>query len=345
MASSAQRLQREPGRTPYPSPAMPWLPILADVLAAKRVIARTLPRTPLIEVPSFREQFGFDLFLKVESVLPTGAFKVRGGLFLMDRLPAEQKAKGVVTASTGNHGQSIAFAARAAQVTASIFVPEGANPAKVASMQQLGANVVFAGNDFADSCRAAEAFAAENGAYYVHPANEPCLIAGVGTYTLEILEDLPDAGALFVAIGGGSGVSGACLVGKAINPGLAIYGVQATGAPAAYEGWRQRKLVTLDRTDTFAEGVATREAMDLPSRIFWDKVDAVTLVSDQELKRSMVTLLERAHIVAEGAGAAALAGAISRADQLQGKKVVCVVSGGNVTLSALKAIVNEEQPW
>jgi threonine dehydratase len=167
----------------------------------------------------------------------------------------------------------------------------------------------------------------------------------VGTSTLEILETLPDADAIFVAVGGGSGVSAACLVGKTVNPGLAVYGVQAEGAPAAYEGWKQRKLVVLDRADTFAEGVATREANDLPARLFWDRVDAITLVSDQALKRSMVTILEHAHILAEGAGAAALAGAISLADQLQGKKVVCVVSGGNVTLKALKTIVNEEQPW
>jgi len=345
MVASSQLEQPVTGRTPYPNLAMPWLPTFADVLAAKAVIARTLQRTPLIAVPSLRERLGFDLYLKCESLQPTGAFKVRGGLYLMDRLPAEQKARGVVTASTGNHGQSIAYAARASHVNATIFVPVGANPVKVASMERLGAKVVFAGADFADSCRAGERFAAENGAYYVHPSNEPCLIAGVGTSTLEILENLPDADAIFVAIGGGSGLSAACLVGKTVNPALEVYGVQAEGAPAAYEGWKQRKLVVLDRADTFAEGVATREANDLPAQLFWDKVDAITLVSDQALKRSMVTILEHAHILAEGAGAAVLAGAVSLADQLQGKKVVCVVSGGNVTLTALKEIVNEEQPW
>ena len=165
MVASSQLEQPVTGKTPYPNLAMPWLPTLADVLAAKSVIARTLQRTPLISVPSLRERLGFDLYLKCESLLPTGAFKVRGGLFLMDRLPAEHRTRGVVTASTGNHGQSIAYAAGASNVSATIFVPEGANPVKVASMERLGAKVVFAGTDFADSCRAGESCAAENGAY------------------------------------------------------------------------------------------------------------------------------------------------------------------------------------
>lgn len=333
------------GPTAYDNAIMPWLPGLEDVLRARRAIAGVLPRTPLVPVPALSEKLGFNLWLKLESMLPTGAFKVRGGVFLISLLPDELKRRGVVTASTGNHGQSIAFAAAAAGVSATIFVPLKANEVKVASIKRLGATVEFAGEDFFDTARAAEAYAEDRGAYYVHPANEPALIAGVATYSLEILEELPEIDALFVPIGGGSGLSGASIAAKSIKPSLHLTGVQAIGAPISVESWRSRTLLKGDRADTFAEGIATREAFDLPSQLFWDRVDDMALVSDTDLKRSMLTIMSYARVVAEGAGAAALAAAYLKRDELRGKNVVGVVSGGNVTFDALKQIVNEEQPW
>jgi threonine dehydratase len=332
-------------KTAYPNQVMPWIPDMDDVLRAADVIATWLPRTPLIHLPALSAQTGVNIWLKAEAVLPTGSFKVRGGINLMSLLPDALKQRGVVTASTGNHGQSIAFAAQIAGVRATIFVPEGANPLKVASMRRMGAEVVFAGRDFAESCEAMDAFAAREGAYLVHPANEPALIAGVATYTREILEDKPDTAVMFVPIGGGSGVSGASLVALAMKPELRLYGVQAAGAPAVYESRKAGRLLKLDQMQTFAEGVATREAFDLPSKIFWNRVDEIVLVTDTDIKRSMLTIMEQGRIVAEGAGAAALAAAVSMRDQLQGQNVVCVASGGNVTIDSIKQIVNEEQPW
>lgn len=332
-------------KTAYSNQVMPWIPDMDDVLRASEVIARWIPRSPLIHLPALSETFGVNFWLKAEAVLPTGSFKVRGGINLMSLLPEHLKQRGVVTASTGNHGQSIAFAASKAGVRATIFVPEGGNPLKVASMRRMGAEVVFAGRDFAESCDAMDAFAAREGAYLIHPANEPALIAGVATYTREVLEDKPDTDVMFVPIGGGSGVSGASIVAEAMKPDLRLYGVQAAGAPAVYESRKSGRLLKLDRMQTFAEGVATREAFDLPSKIFWSRVDEIVLVTDTDMKRSMLTIMEQGRIVAEGAGAAALAAAVSMRDQLQGMTVVCVASGGNVTMDSIKQIVNEEQPW
>ena len=241
--------------------------------------------------------------------MPTGSFKVRGGLNFMAQLPEELSKHGVVTASTGNHGQSIAYAARAAGVKATIFVPEAANSIKVASMRRMGADVRLEGRDFFESCEAMEAFAQHSHAYRVHPANEPAIVAGVATYALEIFEDLPDVDAIFVAVGGGSGLSGVTIARDALKPATRLFGAQSFGAPAAYESWKARELKKLDRMETFAEGIATREAFDLPARMFWDKVDEIVLVSDTDIETSMLTILEHARIVAEGAGAAALAAA------------------------------------
>jgi len=280
------------------------IPTLADVYRARSVVDRYLARTPLLAPLALAEQLGFTVFVKCENLQPIGAFKVRGGLYLLSTLSPEERARGVVTASTGNHGQSIAYAAREFGARARIYVPEGANLNKVAAMRRLGAEVIFAGTDFDGSFAAAEKCAVAEGAYFVHPANTPELIAGVGTSTLEILEAVPDLDALFVPIGGGSGLCGACIVGKAINPDLEVIGVQAAGAPAAHDSWQRRELLALDRADTFAEGVATRVAFELPAQIFWDRVDDMVLVSDREMRQAIVTLLETTGQLAEGAGAA-----------------------------------------
>jgi threonine dehydratase len=251
----------------------------------------------------------------------------------------------VITASTGNHGQSIAFAARRFGARATVFVPEEANPRKVAAMRRLGAEVVFAGEDF-DACRlAAEDHARAVGATFVHSANDPRLIAGVATYALEILEAVPDLEVLIVPIGAGSGVCGACLVGEALNPALEVIGVQAEGAPVVYESWRRRELLTLDRADTFAEGVATRVAFELPARILWDRVSDIRLVSDAAMRRAILTLLETTGLLAEGAGAAAIAAAFGMRERLVGRKVAVVLSGGNLTLDGLRQALAEEVPW
>jgi len=321
------------------------VPTLADVFRARAVIRRYLKPTPLLRVPLLSERLECEVLVKAESLNPTGAFKVRGGLFYMSQLSPEALLRGVVGASTGNHGQSIAYAAREFGSTATIFVPTVANPMKVAAMQSLGATVVHRGVDFDECLLAAQAFADESGKVFIHSANEPNLIAGVATHTLEILDEAPEVDAIFVATGGGSGLCGACVAGKGIKPDLQVFGVQAEGAPVIRDSLRDRRLYRYDAMSTFAEGIATREAFSLPARILWEMVDDIEVVSDSELRRSMLTLLETTRLLVEGAGAAGLAGAYKRRASLQGKTIAVIVSGGNVTMDGLSEAMKEERAW
>jgi threonine dehydratase len=321
------------------------IPRLWDVFLAREVVQQHLKPTPLIHSDRLSETLGFDLYLKCENLQPTGAFKVRGGINLIHHLDEETRSRGVVGCSTGNHGQSIAFAARAYGVRAVIYMPEDANPVKVESMRRLGAEIAFEGPDF-DTCRqACELRAETDGLHYIHSANEPRLIEGVATYTLEIMEEVPDLDAVIVPIGAGSGACGAIVVGKGINPDLQVIGVQATGAPVVRDSWAKRELLAYDSQDTFAEGLATRVAFELPARILWQGIDDIVLVSDAEMRRAILTLLTSHRLLAEGAGAAALAAAKNLAETLRGKKVAVVVSGGNLTLDALRQALDEERPW
>jgi threonine dehydratase len=319
-------------------------PTFADVLRARRIVSRYLPRTPLLPSLPLSKLWGFQLYLKFENHQPIGAFKVRGGLNLISSLGTGERARGVITASTGNHGQSIAYAARAFAVRAVIVMPEASNPDKVESMANLGAEVVFFGRDFEDARLKAEQMARDQGMYYVHPANDPLLIAGVGTYGLEILEDLPEVQTIIVPIGAGSGICGTAIVAKSIHPQIRVIGVQAANAPSVYLSWKERRMVETPFCDTFAEGLATRTAFELPLSIMRDLVDDIVLVSEDELKQAIVLLLEKVHTVVEGAGAASTAAAVKLKDSLQGQTVACVLSGGNLPLSTLQRIIAETRP-
>ena len=319
-------------------------PTFSDVLRARRVVSHYLPRTPLLPSLSLSRLLGFQVYMKFENHQPIGAFKVRGGLNLVSALAPGERARGVITASTGNHGQSIAYAARTFGVRSVIVMPEEANPDKVEAMAHLGAEIVFFGQDFEDARLKAEQMARDQGMHYVHPANEPLLIAGVGTIGLEILEDLPEVQTIIVPIGAGSGVCGTSIVAKSINPHIRVIGVQAEKAPSVYLSWRERRVVETPSCDTFAEGLATRTAFELPLSIMRDLVDDIVLVSDDELKRAIVLLLEKAHTVAEGAGAASTAAAVKCRGVLQGQTVVCVLSGGNLPLTTLQRILVETRP-
>jgi threonine dehydratase len=319
-------------------------PTFADVLRARRIVSRYLTRTPLLPSLSLSKLLGCQLHLKFENHQPIGAFKVRGGLNLVSSLETGERARGVITASTGNHGQSIAYAAQTFGIRAVILMPEASNPDKVESMVNLGAEIVFFGQDFEDARLKAEQLARDEGMHYVHPANEPLLIAGVGTYGLEIVEDLPEVQTIIVPIGAGSGICGTAIVAKSINPQIRIIGVQAEKAPSVYMSWREQRIVDTPSCDTFAEGIATRTAFALPLSIMGDLVDDIVLVSEDELKQAIVLLLEKAHTVAEGAGAASMAAAIRLKDHLQGQIVACVLSGGNLPLPMLQRIIAETRP-
>ncbi len=315
------------------------IPTLRDVFAARRVIERFLRPTPLIRPAGLSEALGCEAYVKCENLQPIGAFKIRGGLNLMASLSAEERRAGVCTASTGNHGQSIAYAAREFGCRATIFAPAEANPLKVQAMRRLGAQIILTGRDFDEARLACEREAQARGARYIHSANEPLLIAGVATATLEMLEEAPDLEVVIVPLGGGSGACGACIAGKGVNPKLRVVGVQAEGAPVVYQSLKQGRLTETERIDTFAEGLATRVAFELPFTILSATIDEVVLVSDAEMRRAMALLMEQAHVVAEGAGAASTAAAAKLRDQLRGRKVGLVLSGGNATLPSLREAI------
>ncbi|HEY2702605.1 MAG TPA: threonine/serine dehydratase [Candidatus Dormibacteraeota bacterium] len=312
---------------------------LADVLAARRRIAPHLSPTALLRHPRLGALAGTEVLVKHENHQPTGAFKVRGGINLVSQLSPDERRRGVVAASTGNHGQSVAYAAALFGVRAVICVPEGANPVKVGAIRDRGAEVVVHGRDFDEAREHSARLAAEHGYRYVHSGDEPLLIAGVATATLEILEADPLVDVLIVPVGGGSGAAGACLAGKAIRPSLEVIGVQSEAAPAAHRSWRARRLVE-DRMETFAEGLATRTAFALPQRILWDMLDDFVLVSDDEIREAMVLMLEATRNLVEAAGAAPLAAALRLRDRLAGRRVALVASGGNVSLDQLEEVLS-----
>jgi threonine dehydratase len=312
-------------------------PDLADVLAAWARIAPYLRPTPLYRYPTLDALTGARVWVKHENHQPVGAFKVRGGINLISQLDADERSRGVITASTGNHGQSVAYAADIFGVRAIVCMPEQANPVKVESMRALGAEVVFHGANFDDAREHCEKLAAEHGYRYVHSGDEPRLIAGVATYGLEILQAQPDTEIIVVPVGGGSGAAGVCIAAKSVRPSIEVIGVQSEESPAACLSWRARALTTAP-TGTIAEGLATRTAFRLPQQILWDKLDDFVLVSDDAIRRSTRTMIEKTRNLVEPAGAAALAAVLADPDRFAGRTVAIVCSGGNISPAQLAAL-------
>ncbi|MCZ6536245.1 MAG: threonine/serine dehydratase [Chloroflexi bacterium] len=310
-------------------------PTLRDVLDARKTIAPYVSRTPLISYAALDSFIGAEVRLKHENHHPLGAFKVRGGINFLAHLSEEQRRRGLTTASTGNHGQSVANACRLFGAKAVIVVPKNANPLKVKSMENLGAEVLHHGGNFDEARGYSERLAKEEGYRYVHAADEPLLVAGVATFALEIIEDFPDVEYILVPLGGGSGAAGASIVAKAVNPNIRVVAVQSEQAPAGYLSWKNRRI-TEAPMHTIAEGLATQTGYELPQSIIWDLLDDFLLVSDEEIACAIAILIEKAHTLAEEAGAAALAGAIKMKDELKGKRVAVVVTGSNITLDRLK---------
>ena len=314
------------------------VPSFNDVLAARERIAPYLKPTALYRYPALDELVGTQTWVKHENHQPICAFKIRGGINLMSQLSDDERRSGVITASTGNHGQSIAYAARLFGVRAIVCVPEGANPVKVKSIRGLGAEIVSHGKDFDEAREHCERLAAEHGYRYIHSGNEPNLIAGVATEALEIMEQQPDIEVIIVPVGGGSGASGTCIAAKAINPQVKVIGVQSAEAPAAYRSWKGRRLVT-DRMATIAEGMATRTAFELPQRILWEKLDDFVLVPDADLRTAVRLMIETTRSRTEPAGAAALAAALQLKDSLRDRRIALILSGANITPAQLKDLL------
>jgi threonine dehydratase len=317
------------------------VPDLADVLGARQRIAPYLRPTPLYRYPALDTLTGAALWVKHENHQPVGAFKVRGGVNLVSQLSADERDRGVIAASTGNHGQSVAYAADLFGVRAVICVPEKANPVKVESMRALGAEVVLRGRDFDEAREHCEQLAAGHGYRYIHSGNEPALVAGVATSTLEILEARPDTEVIVVPVGGGSGAAGACLVAKAVRPAVQVIGVQSEAAPAAYRSWRAGALVEAANS-TFAEGLATGTAFELPQRIMRELLDDFVLVSEDALRDATRLMISKTRNLVEPAGAAALAAVLSASGRFAGRTVAVVCSGGNISPAQLAALWPDE---
>jgi threonine dehydratase len=316
---------------------MKW-PVFNDILKARQLLAGFLPRTPLYSYPQLNQLLGAKLFIKHENYLPTGAFKVRGGINLISHLNKDERERGVVTASTGNHAQSISYASNLFRVPVTVVMPEKSNPSKVRAVKSLGANIVFFGEIFDESREYAEKLAGEEGARFIHPANETHLIAGVGTYALEIFEDQPDLDVIVVPVGGGSGASGCCLVKEAVNPNVDVIAVQAEKAPAAYLSWKTGKIVK-DKMESAAEGLATQIAYELTQEILRKYLSDFILVSEDEMVQAILLILEYVRNLAEEAGAAPLAAALKIKDRIKGKKVALVLTGGNISVPRLRQIL------
>lgn len=312
-------------------------PTLRDVMAARPHVYRYLKPTPLYRYSGLSELIGANVWVKHENHQPIGAFKVRGGLNLVARLSREERNSGLFTASTGNHGQSIAFAARAHGVRATIAVPQGANPGKVAAMRGLGAEVVFHGPDFDSAREWIMGVAREQGGRFVGPTEE-LLIHGVGTYALEIVEALPEVDAIIVPVGAGSGACATGIVAKTIDPAIQVIGVQSAQAPAMQLSWASGQAVSANM-NTVAEGLATRVPFENTQRIMRKYLDDFVLVEDDAIDAAVLLLLDHTHNLAEGAGAAALAAALKLKPRLAAKNVVLVMSGGNLSAEQLRRIL------
>lgn len=314
-------------------------PTLHDIYVARERIAPYLTRTPLLRHPLLDEATGLTIWVKHENHNPTCAFKVRGGLNLVAAMTPAERSRGIVTASTGNHGQSFGLASRIHRVPCTVFVPEGNNPEKNAAIRAYGATLEEGGKDFDEARERCEARAIQTGARYVHSGDEPLLIAGVGTYALEVFEELPDADVVFVPIGGGSGACGLITVRNALGAKAKIIGVGAVNAPAVYQSWKGPSRVVGTSANTFAEGVATRHSFDLPFSIYKPYLDDFVQLTEDELAAGVRMALKTTHNLAEGAGAASIAAAYKMREQLAGQRVVCIMSGGNIDAAKLKWVL------
>jgi len=314
-------------------------PSPADLEAARPRVYVHLRPTPLMRHPLLEQWLGCRAWVKHENHQPTGAFKIRGGVNLVAQLTSEERIRGVVSASTGNHGQSMAFACRVHNVPCHIFVPVGNNPDKTASMRALGADVIEYGRDFDEARERVEALAPREGWRYVHSANEPQLIAGVGTLAIEIFEERPDVDYIFTPVGGGSGAAGCCIARTGRGSAAKVIGVQAAGAPAFARSWRGPSRVTTERAMTFADGIATRTTYDLTFGILKSALDDVVTLEEEEIREGVRAALRLTHNLAEPAGASSLAAAWTLRETIAGKNVVCVMSGGNIDAATLRRLM------
>jgi len=314
-----------------------------DVLAARERIAPFLSPTPLRRHPPLEAVIpGVELHVKHENVQPTGSFKVRNGLSTITALDETQRRRGVVGATTGNHGLGLAYAGQKLGVDVTICVPLGNNPEKNSAMRAWGATVLEDGADYDAAAGVAQGLVESRGLTLAHSTNNVHVLSGAGTMTLEILEQAANLDALIVAVGGGSQAVGAITVARAMRPALRVVGAQAAGATAAYDSWHAGAPRTIARADTFAEGVATRATYALTFPALLDGLSDFVTVTDAEIAEAVRVILATTHHLVEGAGAIGIAAAMKLREQLAGQRVGVVFCGGNMDSAVLRRILNRE---
>ncbi len=311
---------------------------LDNVYRASFALKGIIRKTSVISAPKLVK--GTQLYLKTENLQTTGSFKIRGAYYKMSKLSEEEKARGVVACSAGNHAQGVALAAQKNGIKAVICLPDGAPISKVEATKSYGAEVKLVEGVYDDAYNTALELRDKQGYTFIHPFNDEDVIAGQGTIALELVEQLPDLDAVIVPIGGGGLIAGIAYTIKSLNPNIKVYGVQASGAPSMYKSVKEAKIKTLDSVSTIADGIAVKCPGDLTYKICSEYVDDIVTVTDDEISAAILALMEQHKLVTEGAGATAVAAAMFGKLDIKDKKVVCVLSGGNIDVTILSRVIS-----
>ena len=311
---------------------------LDRVYKASRVLQDVVRETDMILAPNIRK--GTNTYLKTENLQVTGSFKIRGSYFKISQLSEEEKKKGVIACSAGNHAQGVALAATRSGIKSIICLPDGAPISKVEATKRYGAEVCMVKGVYDDAYKKAIELRDENGYCFIHPFDDPDVIAGQGTIGLEIMEQLPNVDAVVVPIGGGGLISGVAFTIKQINPNCKVYGVQAQGAPSMENSINDGQIETLARVQTIADGIAVKTPGNLTYDLVKEYVDGIVTVSDDEIALAILTLLEQQKLISEGAGAVPVAAVLAgKIPDIDGKNICCLVSGGNVDVTVLSRVI------
>ncbi len=310
---------------------------LDSIYKASHVLKEVIRHTDLINSPKINPEA--EVYLKPENLQVTGSFKVRGAYYKISQLTPEERAKGVIACSAGNHAQGVALAATKAGIKSLICLPDGAPISKVEATKGYGADVCLVPGVYDDAYNKALSLRDEKGYTFIHPFDDENVIAGQGTIGLEILDDMPDVDAVVVPIGGGGLISGVAFAIKQLNPKIKVYGVQAAGAPSMFNSINDKKIERLDSVATLADGIAVKEPGKNTFELCQKYVDEIVTVTEDEISGAILALIEQQKLIAEGAGAVSVAAVMFNKVPVKGKKVVCVVSGGNIDVTILNRVI------
>lgn len=314
---------------------------LKDILEARDILKGVISKTGLVYNKTFSDVIGASVYLKTENLQKTGSFKLRGAYNKIAHLDEVEKKKGVVASSAGNHAQGVAFAARNFSIKATIVMPRHAPISKVVATENYGANVILHGEIYDEAARKAEEIQQKTGAVFIHPFDDPMVIAGQGTVGLEILEELPDVDVIVVPVGGGGLISGIAMAAKHIKPDVKIIGVQAQNAPSMYESFKKGGIVKTSCSTSIADGISVKVPGKLTFDIIKSYVDDIVTVDEDQIAEAILMLLEKAKIVSEGAGAVSMAALLNGLIDVKGKNVVSIISGGNIDVNILSQVMDK----